>query len=46
MFTATSGLVIVWVGLIRVGTYTEDQVPALSNLRDMVHQALNEGANT
>ena len=42
MFTTTSGLVIVWVGLIRAGRYTEDKVPALSNLRDMVHQALGE----
>lgn len=46
MFTANSGLVIVWAGLIRAGRYTEDKVPALSNLRDMVHQALNEGAGT
>ena len=40
MFTEVSGLVVVWAGLIRAGRYTEDQVPALSNLRDMVHQAL------
>ena len=44
MFTETSGLVIVWVGLIRAGRYTEDKVPALSNLKDMVHQALGVGA--
>lgn len=42
MFTMTSGLVIVWASLIRAGRYTEDQVPALSNLKDMVHQALGE----
>ena len=41
MFTTTSGLVLVWVGLIHAGQYTEDQVPALSNLKDMVHQALS-----
>jgi uncharacterized protein YfkK (UPF0435 family) len=44
MFTETSGLVIVWVGLIRAERYTEDKVPALSNLKDMVHQALGVGA--
>ena len=46
MFTVSSGLVIVWAGLIKAGTYTEDKVPALSNLRDMVHQALGEGGTT
>lgn len=40
MFTATSGLVKVWVSLVKSGTYTEDKVPALYNLRDMVHQVL------
>ena len=44
MFTTSSSLVRVWVGLIKAGTYTEDKIPALSNLRDMVHQVLNEGA--
>ncbi|TQI66720.1 hypothetical protein [Clostridium sp. KNHs216] len=46
MFTENSGLVAVWVRLIQAGTYTEDKVPALSNLRDAVHQVLNEGAST
>jgi hypothetical protein len=41
MFTTSSGLVAVWVRLIRTGTYAEKQVPELSNLKDMVHQALN-----
>ena len=40
MFTVNSGLVLVWAGLIRAGRYTEDQVPALSNLKDMVHAVL------
>ncbi len=40
MFTTTSGLVTVWVNLIKASTYTEDKVPALSNLKDMVHQVL------
>lgn len=43
MFTASSGLVAVWVRLIKTGVYTEDKVPALSNLRDMVHEVLTEG---
>lgn len=42
MFTKSSGLVIVWVKLIKAGTYTEDKVPALSNLKDMVHEVLME----
>lgn len=41
MFTTASGLVTVWVNLIKVGTYTEEKVPALSNLKDMVHQVLS-----
>ncbi|MBW7573927.1 hypothetical protein [Caproiciproducens faecalis] len=44
MFTENSGLVAIWVQLIRAGTYTEDKVPALSNLQDIVHQVLNEEA--
>ena len=40
MFTTTSGLVTVWVRLIKAGVYTEDKVPALSNLKDMVHQVI------
>lgn len=44
MFNQNSGLVAIWMRLIKSGTYTEDKVPALSNLRDMVHQVLSEGA--
>ncbi|WP_279222014.1 hypothetical protein [Caproiciproducens galactitolivorans] len=40
MFTTKSGLVAVWVRLIKAGTYTEDKVPKLSNLQEMVHQVL------
>ena len=44
MFNKKSGLVAVWVRLIKTGVYTEDKVPALSNLKDMVHQVLTEEA--
>ncbi len=40
MFTKESGLVKVWVDLIKTSTYTEAKVPALSNLKDVVHQVL------
>lgn len=46
MFTVNSGLVIIWASLVRTGRYTEDKVPALSNLRDMVHQVLGEREGT
>ena len=36
MFNENSGLVQVWVTLIKQGTYTLDQVPNLSNLREIV----------
>ena len=44
MFTTQSGLVIVWVQLIHAGKYTEDKVPKLSNLQEIVHQVLSEEA--
>lgn len=40
-FTETSGLVKVWVSLILAGIYTVDQVPKLSNLRDVVTSVIN-----
>ena len=43
MFTASSGLVAVWVRLIKTGVYKEDKVPALSNLKDVVHQVITDG---
>lgn len=40
-FNKESGLVAVWVGLIKNGVYTLDQVPALRNLREVVTEVLN-----
>lgn len=45
MFTENSGMVKAWVNLIRKKAYTLDGVPALSNLREMVAKALDEGEN-
>ena len=42
MFNENSGLVLVWVRLINLGTYTIDQVPNLSNLKEMVQTVLNK----
>lgn len=36
-----SGLVKVWVSLITTGVYTYEQVPALSNLREVVKEVLD-----
>lgn len=41
MFNENSGLVQVWVSLIRKGTYTLDDVPQLSNLKTVVTQVIN-----
>lgn len=43
MFNKDSGLVQVWVTLIRQGTYTVEQVPNLSNLREVVAAVLEGG---
>lgn len=43
MFTKDSGLVHVWVRLIKQGVYTLAQVPDLFNLREVVAQVLDEG---
>lgn len=40
MFTENSAMVKTWVRLIQIGAYTADQVPALSNLREVVLAAL------
>lgn len=45
MFNKDSGLVKVWVTLIQNGTYTIDQVPNLSNLKEVVESVLNGDAN-
>ncbi|WP_420768766.1 hypothetical protein ACNR9V_03300 [Parageobacillus thermoglucosidasius] len=41
MFNENSGLVKVWVSLVLAGTYTLDQVPNLSNLKEVVTQVIN-----
>lgn len=41
MFNENSGLVKVWVSLVLAGTYTIDQVPNLSNLKEVVTQVVN-----
>lgn len=41
MFNENSGLVKVWVSLVLAGAYTIDQVPNLSNLKEVVTQVLN-----
>ncbi len=43
MFNKDSGLVQVWVTLIQQGTYTIEQVPNLSNLREVVAAVLEGG---
>lgn len=41
MFNENSGLVRVWVSLVLAGTYTLDQVPNLSNLKEIVTSVIN-----
>lgn len=43
MFNKDSGLVKVWVNLIEQGVYTIEQVPNLSNLREVVASVLEGG---
>lgn len=43
MFTKNSQLVQTWVRLIKAGKYTKDQVPDISNLKEMVNNVLEEG---
>lgn len=45
MFHALSGLVIVWVGLVKKGTYQLEQVPIISNLKEVVSERINEETN-
>lgn len=46
MFTENSGLVKTWVNLIkRSSIYKEKDVPAISNLREMVHVVLMKGGD-
>lgn len=44
MFNENSGLVKVWVSLVMAGTYSLENVPKLSNLKDMVTQVVNSVA--
>lgn len=44
MFNANSGLVRIWVGLVKDGIYTKDQVPAIDNLKAAVSSVLEGGA--
>ncbi|MFU8647147.1 hypothetical protein ACNA06_07460 [Lysinibacillus sp. RSDA_15] len=41
MFNALSGLVIVWGGLVKKGTYQVEQVPNISNLKEVVSDQIN-----
>jgi len=41
IFTENSGLVKVWVSLVLAGTYKLDQVPNLSNLKEVVTSVIN-----
>ena len=41
MFNANSGLVQLWVKNIRTENYTREQVPNLSNLREVVYGILD-----
>ena len=43
MFNENSGLVKVWVRLIKTGTYTINDVPELFNLKEMVEYVINKG---
>ena len=43
MFNKDSGLVKTWVNLIRQGAYTLEQVPNLSNLKEVVASVLEGG---
>lgn len=43
MFTENSGLVKTWVSLVKQGVYTREQIPNLSNLREVVISVLDGG---
>lgn len=42
MFNENSALVQSWVRLVKAGTYQREQVPALSNLQEMVNAVLDK----
>lgn len=41
MFNENSGLVNLWLGAVRDGRYTREQVPKLSNLQEVVYSILD-----
>lgn len=41
MFNKNSALVKIWVSLVLAGTYTMEQVPVMSNLKDVVADVVN-----
>ena len=41
MFSEHSGLVTVWVNLIRAGVYDAGKIPEISNLREMAEKVLS-----
>ena len=42
MFNENSQLVKTWVRLVKAGTYTREQVPNLSNLKEVVGTVLDK----
>jgi hypothetical protein len=42
MFNEDSGLVKIWVDLVRSGKYSIEQVPNLSNLKQVVQSIINK----
>ncbi|GAB6931569.1 hypothetical protein JCM10914A_55660 [Paenibacillus sp. JCM 10914] len=42
IFTKDSALVKIWYGAVLTGQYTLEQVPRLSNLKDVVTELVNE----
>ena len=43
MFNENSQLVKTWVRLVKAGAYTREQVPNLSNLKEVVGTVLDKG---
>lgn len=42
MFNMNSGLVQVWIRLIKSGVYTIENIPNLSNLREIIIEILEQ----
>lgn len=43
MYDKNSGLVKVWVSLIKADAFNLDDVPEIYNLKEMVEEIINEG---